>query len=200
MRQVFGKLIAVLTLVLSSFLAHSVLIVSPGDQTPLCSDSTISNVASGTYVGCTGAFAGNDSNQQASVAIALDAFSNLFGATGTWGYDPSDKSDSAGNGVFTSNPGTNAGTLMFDNAVEGLFAVALKAGNAYSLFFFEGDNIGISSFDFTTDGVSVNPNNIARALSHASFYSFVPTVEVSAPSILILVSVFAGVFFIRKNK
>lgn len=95
---------------------------------------------------------------------------------------------------------TSAGTLTFDESIEGLFAVALKAGNAYSLFFFDGDITGITSFDFTTNGVSVNSNNVPRELSHASFYSFVPTVEVNAPSLLLMVSILTGLLLFRKAK
>ncbi|MEB3272259.1 MAG: PEP-CTERM sorting domain-containing protein [Prochlorothrix sp.] len=137
-----------------------------------CGDSTIDAVTTGTYLGCSGAYEGNDSNDQENVMNALSTLgSNLGLASGTWGYDSDDKSDADGNGVFTSNPGGSSGTLSFDSPMYGIFAVALKASTYYSIFVFDGGTTGISSFDFTTDGVAIN-NDDGAGLSHATFYSY----------------------------
>lgn len=133
----------------------------------VCSATDITNISTGTLLGCAGSFSGNDNNNQGTVIPALSGISS-----GTWDYDTADKSDASGNGVFTSNPGSNAGTLTFDTSMFGIFAVALKTANFYSLYVFDGGASGIGSFDYTTVGVSYNSNNGNGAgLSHASFYS-----------------------------
>lgn len=127
---------------------------------PPCSNTTTDPA----YTACAGAFAGNDANQQADVLAELEDLS------GTSGWFFVGKSDDAGFGPFTSNPETNTGTLTFDSAISGPFALSLKAANAFSLFFFDLAQ-PVSEIDFNTLGVSVNRSGIAQDLSHAGLYA-----------------------------
>ncbi|MGA1627125.1 MAG: PEP-CTERM sorting domain-containing protein [Prochlorothrix sp.] len=138
-----------------------------------CGSTEITEVMTGEYLACSGAYEGNDSNDQVNVMNALASLGSDLGLTGDWGYDAADKSDADGNGVFTSNPDISSGTLSFDSPMYGIFAVALKAADYYSIFVFDGGTTGISTFNFTTDGVALNSNSGDGAdLSHATFYSY----------------------------
>jgi len=128
---------------------------------PACT-ATISNP---TWSDCAGAFSGNDKNQQADVLETILAEFGLSGLTFQGA------SDDVGNGPFSSNPGGTTGTLNFDFGIDSPFVLSLKAGNAFSLFYFDGAGAPISSVDFTTLGVSVNTNEIGNGLSHASVYA-----------------------------
>ncbi len=142
---------------------------------PSCASSTISSVIGGSYKTCYGSYAGNDSQaatQPEVLALLNGTVNSDLGLTGTWATDNADKSDSAGSGVFTGNPGNNSGTLTFDSSIMGIFGVILKAGPRFSMFIFDGGNTGISSFDFTTTGVAVNNQGKGKDLSHASYFSF----------------------------
>lgn len=165
-----------------------------------CDDSTIDNVQSGTFLACAGAFNGNDDFSNPDVVQALSGFINNFGLQGVFTYDSADKSDEVGFGIFTSNPEVSSGTLTFDAPVTGVFAIGLKAANSFSLFLFEADPNGINSFDFTTNGVSVNNNGRPRDLSHASFFRFEEeTVQASTPFTAFLLLP-ALVFVLRKRR
>ena len=137
-----------------------------------CSDSnfTLTGGNGNGLLGCSGAFSGNDTKQTDDI---LDELSKQFGGNASdWSFDEADKSDSNGNGIFTSNPEDTSGTLTFDSPVTGTFAISLKAANSFSLFGFDGGTTGISSIGFITNGVSTNPNGKPQNLSHASFYQF----------------------------
>lgn len=138
---------------------------------PACTAGNALSVLGATA--CSGSWQGNDSNQQADVLSELSA---AFGGTtgsGSWIHNTlTDKSDSLNFGPFTSNPSGSTGTLMFDAAQKGYFAVALKASNSFSLYLFNGGNIGISSFNFTTAGTATNNQGKPQGLSHASLYYF----------------------------
>lgn len=136
-----------------------------------CTNSSITNVITGSNIACYGSFDGNDTGADV-VAYLNNTVNGALSLTGSWGSNNADKSDAGGNGVFTSNPETNDGTLSFDTAMKGIFAVTIKASNSFSLFIFDGGMTGITSFDFTTDGISVNTNGKAQKLSHASYFSF----------------------------
>lgn len=183
MKNTFSTLIVstVATLAASSFSSANALTLT----TPPCTNSTIAvSGGTGSYLGCSGAWEGNDSNQTADVLAQL-VTDNPTTVLANWSYNSADKSDSSGNGVFTSNPTFTSGTLTFDTAQTGLFAIAIKASNQFSLFSFNGTGFGISSIDFTTNGVSVNNQGRPQNLSHASFYrgpdSFQPAPGVPEP-------------------
>jgi hypothetical protein len=106
---------------------------------------------------CSGAWGGNDANQQADVLAELN---NLL--ADTWSL--SGKSDDANNGPFTGNPEAGSGTLTFDSAMSGNFAIALKSGNQFSLYVWQGA-VGVTEVGFDTIGTSSG-----RDLSHATLY------------------------------
>ena len=85
----------------------------------------------------------------------------------------------AGGKVLTCGNGGSAGSLSFANQTD-LFVISLKAGNAFSLYEFDGSTVlgGISSISFDTLGVgffSGNPNHpqehFGQGLSHANIYA-----------------------------
>ncbi len=132
------------------------------DLTVVSPDCNLS-VLTPDYTSCGGSFAGNNQNQEADVLAYI--------AT-TWGLTATDlgSSDTAGTfGPFTSNPDSTTGTLTFDSAIDGAFVLTLKAGNQFSLFYYDGAGDAISSIDFSTLGVNVN-GGTANALSHATLY------------------------------
>ncbi|MDT0582504.1 MULTISPECIES: hypothetical protein [Alteromonadaceae] len=195
-------IIASIILLMSSHLKAS-LIVTQGNLSLTCNDSSITSVDDGQYLGCTGAFSGNDSNLLSAVMGYLDDFSTAYSLNGVWSHDGANKSDGPGYGIFTSNPESVSGTLAFDAPVNGIFAVSLKASDSFSLFFFEANSSGVSSFDFTTDGAGVNNKGKAQDLSHASFFAFTSDVkEASSPSgfsIMLFIALLFGFTSLRQK-
>jgi hypothetical protein len=148
--------------------------------TPPCTDEPKSHFSANTgafgYMDCGGAFLGNDTNQDVEgwvlTAWMLDV--SLLG-----------KSDDADSGPFQNNPTGPGGTLLFDEAISGVFVLSLKAGQNFSLYRFDTMGEAWTSLSFTTSGTSVNNVGAARALSHASLY--VPgAVAVPEPGMMIL--------------
>jgi len=117
---------------------------------------------------CSGAWEGNDTPQQAELLAQLELdFASVLGADAT--FTVLGKSDDGDNGPFTANPNNaTSGTLTFDSAITGFFAISLKAADAFSVYLFDGGDAGLSSVNFSTLGVSVNPNGQAQGLSHAT--------------------------------
>ena len=114
------------------------------------------------YTDCRGSFAGNNMNQ--SLTAVLASFDG-----GTLAYAGS-SNDAGGFGPFTSSPTESTGTLAFDTPITTPFALMLKAGNAFSLYYFANPTQSISSLSFQTTGVAVNSNRAGLGLSHASLY------------------------------
>lgn len=116
---------------------------------------------------CGGSFAGNNQNQQTDVMNFIAATWGLTGVT------DAGSSDSTSFGPFTSNPDGTTGTLTFDTAQDGPFVLALKAGNSFSLFYFDGEGDAISSIAYTTAGSGTNDRNVnvINGLSHATLYT-----------------------------
>lgn len=125
---------------------------------PTCANTDVSP----NSFACSGAWAGNDANQQADVLAELNSL-----LPDTWTFVG--KSDDANNGPFTGNPGTTSGTLTFDSPISGNFAIALKASNSFSLYVWQGVS-GVTSIDFSTMGTALNPQGRPQALSHATLY------------------------------
>ncbi len=85
-------------------------------------------------------------------------------------------------GAFSGNDkNQQADVLAFDAALDRPFVRSLKAGDAFSLYYFDGDGAPISSIDFSTLGVSVNPNGAGNGLSHASIYGTQPLPAIPEP-------------------
>ena len=147
--------IAATALLLASLSAHAVLTsTSPG-----CNTATLTP----GYTACGGSFAGNDLNQQADVLGYID--SHFGGANMLIGA-----SDMTANGPFTSNPDGTSGMLTFDSAIDGAFVLSLKAGDQFSLYYYDGSGPAISSISYSTIGTNLNSNGIPNGLSHASLY------------------------------
>jgi len=113
------------------------------------------------YLDCSGAWDGNNLNQEADVAAQI---SSDWGLTGLTAVD-----------VTGGNNGST-GTLSFATQT-GLFVLSLKAGNAFSLYEFDGSTVvgGISSIDYDTLGVGfIGPAgnvHFGQGLSHADIYA-----------------------------
>ncbi len=153
-------------------------------------------------IDCSGAWQGNDANQQTDVLAQLGLdFTPTIGSIGTWSF--TDKADTGQNtAFFDSVPSASIGTITFDNPITNYFALALKASNQFSLYLFDGGLSGISSIDFSTLGSSVNGRGTEQTLSHASLYSFtgptVVTVPEASPLLLLIIGLF--VFVCRRIK
>ncbi len=130
-----------------------------------CSGHSTSLTSLAGYLHCSGAWSGNNLNQADDVAaqIAADwSLTNLVALDVTAGNDAS------------------TGTLNF-GAQSGLFVLALKAGDAFSLYEFDGSAVagGISSIAYDTLGVGFfsqgnNKEHFGQDLSHATIYVPVP--------------------------
>ncbi|MDJ0729534.1 MAG: PEP-CTERM sorting domain-containing protein [Crocosphaera sp.] len=114
------------------------------------------------YKDCGGYYSGNDKPSDA--LNLLDG--GLFGDLGTWSQVATDDDFTASgqSGSWTLNPAYIGGNQ---------FALAIKAGNSYSLYFW--DNVGspVDSGTFNTAGVELvgNPNNPnVPDLSHLTLY------------------------------
>lgn len=163
--------------------------------TPVAPACTAS-VTNPTWTDCAGAFSGNDKNQQADVLATLVAEFGLSGAV----YQGA--SDDAGNGPFVANSGGASGVLTFDAAIDSPFVLSLKAGDAFSLYYFDGQGAPISAIDFSTLGVSVNPNGAGNGLSHASVYGTQPLPAIPEPhtSLLMLAGLAAIGFMATRRR
>jgi hypothetical protein len=154
-------------------------------------------VTNPSFTDCAGAFEGNDKgSQQADVLATILAEFGLAGASYVGA------SDDASSGPFSNSPDGVSGTLDFDFAIDSPFVLSLKAGNAFSLFYFDGAGAAISSIDFTTLGVSVNANEFGNGLSHASVYAaeMVPGIPEPETYALMLAGLAAVGFMSRRRR
>jgi hypothetical protein len=142
---------------------------------------------------CLGSYAGNNLNQEADVLAAISGWGS-FSLIGS--------SDTAGTfGPFTSNPETTEGTLTFDSAMDGPFVLALKAGNQFSLYFYDGSGDPISSIDFSTEGTNLNNQGLPNALSHASLYAGAPVPGIPEPETYALMLAGLGIIgFVSRRR
>lgn len=126
--------------------------------------------------------------------------------------------DGLGYGSFTEAGTTNAGeasgpfekydidlktgTLFFDTPQSNPFVVALKGSNRFSFFYFA-NNLPISSFTFTMNGIDLNNQGRPNGLSHATLYT-TPGTRVPEPATFGLVAAgmigLAGVARRRRNQ
>jgi hypothetical protein len=117
------------------------------------------------YVDCAGSFRGNTLNQEAEVAAKI---SSVWGLSGLTAID------------ITGGNSASSGLLGFEEQ-SGPFVLSLKAGNAVSLYEFNGAAVtgGISSINFDTLGVGFSSGNSNRnvhygqGLAQAQIYGIV---------------------------
>ena len=153
---------------------------------------------------CWGAFAGNEVGT--NVATNLESW-----VGGTWTWAGKTNAGAGVEGPF--NPisnGQSTGTLTFNVPVASSFAIALKAGSNYAVYYFAypfngpgllgygGEDTNRpplpTSVNFNTYGVNIpNPAGNVNALSHASLYLTEGTV-VPEPSTVILLG--TGLLFL----
>lgn len=139
--------------------------VPPSDDlvpTGLSCTATVATI----YDACSGAWEGNNSGNPNRLDKVNDEIFNAFGFT-------------VGSFFDISADGPNEGTLNFA-PVSGPFVIALKAGNAFSLYYEDNAGGPVSSFVYDTLGVQVNKNGIGAGLSHATIYLPVPEPETYA--------------------
>lgn len=110
-----------------------------------------------SYIGCQGAFTGNNKgNAQVlgDVLGLLEAGWGAYAGTGDW-Y-------SSGDVGFNSN----AGTLSFTNPVSGYFSIAIKQGDGFGLYLFDA-TAPVSMMNYSSAGVK---SGATTGLSHATLY------------------------------
>lgn len=114
---------------------------------------------------CAGAFSGNNEGG-GNVALSLTQLATSFGGTG-WARVGS--TDDASNGPFSNNVTTGSGTLNFDVALNGYYALGLKTSTSFSFYLFNFTNA--TNVFVTTAGVEPPVNANLKDLSHATLYS-----------------------------
>ena len=139
--------------------------------------SACSNV-SFSYLNCAGAFAGNDKGANGTGLTNLD---NLFGSGWSFAGDNEDGL------VSFSGDGLGAKSGTASTSLSGAGAIAVKAGNSYSLY----TVADLASFDWGTAGVTPVGKGNTPGLSHLSVYRRAndpetpATKEVPEPSLLL---------------
>lgn len=145
------------TKTLSTALAASVglaiagVAISPAQAATLgsgtCSVSELTVTGYGSADKCAGYFEGNDKPTSAlSLLDSTKDKAGIFGNFGTWSLAGTD-------GDFTGTGAGETGTWNFAKGFSGPAAVAVKAGNSYSLYFFE-DVADAYAGTFSTAGVA----------------------------------------------
>jgi hypothetical protein len=138
------------------------------------------------YLDCSGSWLGNNLNQEPDVLTQIQTDFGLVMMTSF--------------GDVTEGNNTPSGTLTFA-LQSGPFVLALKAGNAFSLFEFAS---GISSVHYDTLGVGfTTPSGnvqFGQDLSHASLYSFASPVSEPETAALILTGLVAVFFMARRRR
>jgi hypothetical protein len=171
---------------------------------PACNNAAAMTALTPDALDCSGAWAGNNLNQQANVLAQLQA--DFGGAT--WAYVGTSAGPVA-SGPFLSAGLGSTGTVNFTSPIYGLFAMALKASNEFSLYLFDGGQAGLSSITYTTIGSAINVRGIPQDLSHASLYSvagddlFTPDVVTATPepaSIVLMMTGLGAVALVRRRR
>jgi len=166
-----------LTAALAAAPAHAVLtptgIACDGNGTVMTSNPG--------YADCSGAFADNNINQSADVAAQILADWGLSGLTTT--------------DVTGVNGNATTGSFTFADMASP-FVLALKAGDAFSLYLFDAHT---TSIDFDTLGVGFfsGPRNVehfGQGLSHATLYGGSTVTAVPEPETYALLT--AGLAFV----
>lgn len=166
--KTIAKLICSVLCVVSLTLAPAHAALLPAKPVLDCDNNGAITAMDPDAIDCSGAWGGNDANQQADVLAQL---ATDFG--GLWifadKYDIEVIPEPAGP-FIESVVGTDTGTITFTDPIAGIFAIALKSDGNFSLYKFDGGVTGISSIDYVTDGVALNAPGSPQDLSHASLY------------------------------
>ena len=121
---------------------------------------------------CSGAWAGNDANQQAAVLAQIE---------GDWNVEGLGLADAYFISKTDLPSGMTSGTINLGDLYQN-FVLALKVGNSFSLYYF---TTATRTVDFVTDGAGLNPQGDPQNLSHWSLYG-VRTTSVPEPGMLLL--------------
>jgi hypothetical protein len=157
-----------------------------------CSGQGTSMTSQPGYIDCSGAWAGNNLNQYADLSSQI---------LSDWGLNVLGAQDITGGNTGSS------GTLNFAAQI-GLFAIALKSGDAFSLYEFNGALVsgGISSISFDTLGVGFVSNgkksqeHFGQGLSHADLYAVSAPVPEPETAALMIVGLGLVGFMARRRK
>jgi aspartyl-tRNA synthetase len=95
-----------------------------------------------------------------------------------------------------SGPGSTGGSFSISPTVSGPFAIALKAANAFSLYYYDSSVTNVASLIYSTAGTAVNNNGKLQNLSHATLYQPVPEPETYA----MMLAGLAGLGFIARRR
>lgn len=128
------------------------------------------------YDSCLGAFEGNDKQfidwLESEIGLAYLGSDDEFRGDAPDGYvNPFN--------VGQTDLGSTTGTITFSSPLTGNYALALKGGNYFSIYIWQGV-AGLTSLDFSMAGVGPQ----TPALSHASLFG--EAVSVPEPGMLLL--------------
>lgn len=157
----------------------------------VCSDS-VATIGNPGYLDCRGPIDGNVNGDSSETTY----LNSQWGGTWTW----QGKSDDSGSGPFAeSYNGQTAGTLTFDNAVTGLFVLAIKGGPNYSYYQFDGGVGGVTSLAFDTLGITTGGGNPGPGLSHFGLYTAAGVVPEPETYALMLGGLLGVGFMVRRR-